>query len=57
MVFNMNKKNIHELFEDEELIEIKVIEMHNKEFLVYLETTEKKTSVLTDNWEDLINQF
>jgi hypothetical protein len=53
----MNKKNIHELFEDEELIEIKVIEMHNKEFLVYLETTEKKTSVLTDNWEDLINQF
>ena len=54
MVFSMNKKNISELFEDEEMIELTILEMHNNEFLIHIETQEKKISIITDVWEDLI---
>lgn len=55
MVFSMNKKNISELFEDEEMIELTILEMHNSEFLIHIETQEKKISIITDVWEDLID--
>jgi len=57
MVFKMNKNNIYNLFEDEEMIELTILEMHNNEFLIHIETNEKKISVITDNWEELIEQF
>lgn len=57
MVFKMNKNNIYNFFEDEEMIELTILEMHNNEFLIHIETNEKKVSVITDNWEELINIF
>ena len=55
--FPMNKKNILELFDNEEYIEISIVEMPYNEYLVELNTFGKTMSVITDDWEVLLNMF
>ena len=55
--FPMNKKNILELFDNEEYIEISIVEMPYKEYLVELKTFGKTMSVITDDWEVLLEMF
>jgi hypothetical protein len=58
MIVSMNKKTISRLLEKEEMIEFTIIEMHNKEFLIHMETPNKKNiSMITNNWEELINEI
>lgn len=54
----MNKQTISRLLEKEEMIAFTIIEMHNKEFLIHMETPNKKNiSMITNNWEELINKI
>jgi hypothetical protein len=56
MVYTINKTNIIDLFDTEEMIELTVLEMHNKEFLVHIETSDgKNMSVFTNNWYNVAN--
>jgi hypothetical protein len=53
----MNKKNILELFDNEEYIEISIVEMPYNEYLVELNTFGKTMSIITDDWEVLLEMF
>jgi hypothetical protein len=53
----MNKNNILQLFSNEEYIEISIVEMPYKEYLVELNTYGKTMSVITDDWEVLLEMF
>lgn len=55
--FPMNKKNILQLFSNEEYIEISIVEMPYKQYLVELNTYGKTMSVITDDWEVLLEMF
>lgn len=55
--FPMNKNNILQLFSNEEYIEISIVEMPYKEYLVELTTYGKTMSVITDDWEVLLEMF
>lgn len=55
--FPMNKKNILELFDNEEYIEISIVEMPYNEYLVELNTFGKTMSIITDDWEVLLEMF
>jgi hypothetical protein len=54
----MNKKTITRFLEKEEIIEFTILNLHNKEFLIEIETPNKKNiSLITDNWENLVKEF
>ena len=58
MIVLMNKKTISRLLEKEEMIAFTIIEMHNKEFLIHMETPNKKNiSMVTNNWDELIKEI
>ena len=57
LVRKMNKNNILQLFSNEEYIEISIVEMPYKEYLVELKTFGKTMSVITDDWEVLLEMF
>jgi hypothetical protein len=54
MIVNMTKETIGQLLETEEIIEYEIIQLPNKEFLINIETPNKKNlSTITNNWEEL----
>jgi hypothetical protein len=54
MLVNMTKKTIGRLLESQEIIEYEIIQLPNKEFLVNIETPNKKNiSTITNDWEEL----
>lgn len=58
MIVTMNKKTISSFLEQEEMIEFTILPLHNKEFLIEIETPNKKNiSLITDNWENLVKEF
>jgi len=58
MIVSMNKKTISNFLEQEEIIEFTILPLHNNEFLIDIETPNKKNiSMITDNWEELIKEF
>ena len=58
MIVAMNKKTITRFLEKEEIIEFTILNLHNKEFLIEIETPNKKNiSLITDNWENLVKEF
>jgi len=58
MVYTLNKLDIAANFINDEIIEFTILEMHNSEFLIHVETPDgKKISILADNWEDIANEF
>jgi len=58
MIYNFDKKNISIIIDDDEIIDYIILEMHNNEYMIYIETNEgKKISILTDNWEELFNNI
>ena len=58
MIVAMNKKTITRFLEKEEIIEFTILNLHNNEFLIEIETPNKKNiSLITDNWENLVKEF
>ncbi len=56
MIVKMTNKTISRLLEEEEIIEFQIIEMPYKEYLVNIETPNKKNiSTITKDWRELIN--
>jgi hypothetical protein len=54
MLVNMTKETIGRLLESQEIIEYEIIQLPNKEFLVNIETPNKKNiSTITNDWEEL----
>ena len=54
----MNKQTISRFLEQEEMIEFTILPMHNKEFIIHIETPNKKNiSMITDNWKELVKEF
>ena len=58
MIVSMNKQTISRFLEQEEMIEFTILPMHNKEFIIHIETPNKKNiSMITDNWKELVKEF
>lgn len=58
MIVTMNKETISRFLDQEEIIEFTILPMHNKEFIIHIETPNKKNiNMITDNWEELVNEF
>ncbi len=58
MIVLMTKDTISRFLEQEEMIEFTILPMHNKEFIIHIETPNKKNStIITDNWEELVKEF
>lgn len=54
----MNKETISRFLDQEEIIEFTILPMHNKEFIINIETPNKKNiNMITDNWEELVKEF
>jgi len=58
MIVSMNKETISRFLDQEEIIEFTILPMHNKEFIINIETPNKKNiNMITDNWEELVKEF
>lgn len=58
MIVSMNKETISRFLNQEEIIEFTILPMHNKEFIIHIETPNKKNiNMITDNWEELVKEF